>query len=301
MPSSTRRIGLLASTFSADLRQVALSSRLMGANGLLFDAFAGPLHLTKLSATGRREVRQILAGQDQAMVGLQADIGGIGLNIGADVDRIVAQFKQMLETAAGLVSPLVCVDIGPLPEPAIIKKPRPDITPAMAGRILLADLNLSTPVADEPLGPPPDPRFVAQVHDALVAVGALADRYNVVVAWRSGLSSFAALHDALHRVACPWFGIDLDPTCLQDDTRPADQIFTSVGPLIRHVRVRDALKGSTGRSKPAPIGKGNVPWQTFMQNLNDADYAGWLTVDATDQPTRPESAEKAITFLKNLS
>jgi len=57
-------------------------------------------------------------------------------------------------------------------------------------------------------------------------LGGIADRYNMVVAFRTSLASFAAIHEALRRVHCPWFGVDFDPAAAVGDAWPVDEIFS---------------------------------------------------------------------------
>jgi sugar phosphate isomerase/epimerase len=131
--------------------------------------------------------------------------------------------------------------------------------------------------------------------------GARADRYGVMLAFRSDLSSFAAIHAALQRVRCPWFGIDLDPVAmLRDDWHP-DEIFSRLGPLIRHVRGKDATKGSHRRTKPAPIGRGDTDWLQFLASLDAADYSGWITVDPVDLPDRAAAATSGLAHLRAIN
>src|SRR5206468_871975 len=103
---------------------------------------------------------------------------------------------------------------------------------------------------------PPDPAFVSQVSAALQELGSRADRYGVTVAVRSELASFASLDEALTAARCPWFGVDLDPVAILRDDWSADEVFSRLGPLIRHVRARDATLGADRRTQPAAIGRG---------------------------------------------
>ena len=86
---------------------------------------------------------------------------------------------------------------------------------------------------------------------ALEELGRRADRFSVTIALRSALSSFASLKTALQTANCPWFGIDLDPAAILQDKWDADEIFSSLGPEIRHVRVRDAVRGTDHRTRPS--------------------------------------------------
>jgi sugar phosphate isomerase/epimerase len=115
---------------------------------------------------------------------------------------------------------------------------------------------------------------------------------------RSDLASFAALERALRAADCPWFGVDLDPVALLRDEWDADQVFSRLGAQIRRVRVRDAIGGAGGRTRPAVVGEGNTDWPALLSRLNEADYPGWLTVDPTELADRVAAARSARDVLQ---
>jgi sugar phosphate isomerase/epimerase len=299
MAKESLQIGVVAPALSNDPREAVRLSRQLGFNGLQFDGRSSSVDLTQLSGSGRREFRRMLAGLDQQLIGLRADAGKSGFGPSADVDRAISAIDSIMEAATGLGAPLVCVDIGPLPAAPRTKTAKPKVTPGMAGLILLPEPTDSEP---EPIeaSPPPDRAFVGQVTAAMDALGRGADRYSVRLAFRSELASFASLKQAVLSVNCPWFGIDLDPLAMLRDDWNMDEIFTQLGPLIRHVRGRDALIGSEHRTKPADIGQGNVNWQALLANLDQAGYRGWITTDPIDLPERTAAAASGRAYLWHL-
>jgi len=158
-----------------------------------------------------------------------------------------------MEAAAGMGSPLICIDLGPLPVAPVVKPVKPKVDPAMAGLILLPDPAEAKngPMAEEP-PPPMDTAFVSQLNAAMDEVGRNADRYSCVVAFRSELASLASLKHAVTGVRCPWFGVDLDPAC-----RPVRQPF-STGHSDHAVALSGGLTDDAGdrlaRDRDAPKG-----------------------------------------------
>ena len=303
MPVIRSPIAVTAAALSGDPRSATQQARAAGFSGLLFDAYSSALALPDLSASGRREFLHVLSARQQQLVGLRWDVGGVGLRPGGDVDQVIARLDRVMEGAKGLQSPLVCVDLGPLPEPAREAKPKPKVTSKDAGLILLptaADV-VRPSAAPEPAGPidPPDPSFVSQVDAALVELGRRADRYGVLLAFRSELSSLAALERALRATDCPWFGIDLDPVAVLRDVWELDEVFSRLGSLVRHVRARDATRGADRRTKPAPVGRGDTNWDHLLANLDGAGYSGWITVDPMELPDRAAGASSALKFLNS--
>ena len=302
MPAPTSQFAVVAAAFSTDPREAARLSRANGFAGLAFDAFSPALDLTELSQSGRREFRHVLSGNDQQLVGLRVDVGAKGFGPGADVDRLLARFENVMDAAKGLGAPLVCVETGPLPEPAVVAKPKPRVDPAQAGVIIIP--TLSAPEQQEPQesrpAPAPDAALLAHVDSALTELCNRADRIGVTLALRSELSSFAALDRAMSATRCPWFGLDLDPVAMLRDAWTADEIFSRFGSLVRHVRARDATAGSDRRTRPATIGQGSTNWGELLSNLDSAGYGGWLTIDPLELADRVAGATAGANHLRKL-
>jgi sugar phosphate isomerase/epimerase len=300
MRSFCDRLSVVAAAMSDDPRQAPRVARQQGFCGLLFDSFSSSLNLPELSASGRREFRRLLAAHDQPLVGLRVDLGARGLGPGVDVDRQVQQLDRAMEAARSLEAPLVCVDLGPLPAPAAAPKPRPPIAPEQAGLIIIPTTTAPPPPV-VPAPAPPDPAFVSLVNSALSEIGARADRYGVTLALGSSLASFASLHEALSVARCPWFGVDLDPVAILRDDWSRDEIFSALGPLVRHVRARDAAAGPDKRTKPMVIGRGDTNWSDLLRALDEAGYGGFISLDPMELSDRPAAATAGAKYLRLLA
>lgn len=302
MSESTLQIGVVALALSNDPREAARAARIHGFAGLLFDAQSAALDLPELSESGRREFRRLLSSQDRQLIGLRSDLGPKGFGPGADVDRALARLERVMEAAVGLQAPLVCIDLGPLPAAPRTERPKPKVTPEMAGLIIIPTKEeAAAPPQPEPQTPAPDPVFVSQVEGAMQELGRRADRYSVVLAFRSELASLASLESAVARCNCPWFGVDLDPVAVLEDEWSVDETFSRLGGLIRHVRGRDAVKGSGQRTRPAAIGQGGVNWSQILGDLRDSDYHGWISLDPVELPDRAAAASSGLEFLNARS
>ncbi len=290
---------IFASALHTDPRQAVSLARVNGFAGVMFDAYATALSLPDLSQSGRREFRHVLSSVDRTLSGLRTDCGRQGLSIGADVDRVVSRLDLAMETAVGLGAPLMCVDLGPLPEPPRPVQPRSKVTPGMAGLILLPNLPDPDPAPAPSDVAPMDPAFVSQVDAVMLEVGRLADRYGCVVALSSELSTLGALHRVLSSAGCPWFGVDLDPVALLRDTMSKHDAFTALGPSVRHVRVRDAVRGTDHRTRATVVGSGDTNWSELAALLDDAGYHGWFTLDPLALTDRANGAREGLNHLKH--
>jgi hypothetical protein len=280
---------VVASALSADPRLSPRMAREAGFAGVLFDVWSGSLRIPELSTSGRRDFRHTLSSQEQQLVGLQLDLGPRGLMPGADVDREIARIDQAMESTTGLQAQVLCVDLGPLPRAAAKPRPKPKVNPQEAGLIIIPQTAPSEPV--EPVQTAaPDPAALSQVQAALAEIGRRADRYSVTVAFSSSLSGFGSLSQALLGAHCPWFGVDLDPVAILRDELPREEIFSTIGPLIRHVRGRDAVVGDDKRIKPAVPGRGGTNWPQLLGLLDEAGYNGFITLDPLQLPDRAAAA-----------
>ena len=272
----------------------------MGVSGLQFEGVSSAMDLTQLSGSGRREFRHVVSSQDQAIASLRGDAGTRVVHRRRCRPGHRGRISKLMEAAAGLGSPLVCIDLGPLPTAPKVAPRKPRVDPAIAGLIILPESALSPPPAPEVVAPPADPAFVSQVNAALDELGRSADRFSCIVAFRSELASLASLKQAVASVNCPWFGIDLDPVALTRDEWDLDQTFSELGPYVRHVRGRDAIIGAEHRTKPAAIGAGNVQWEQLLGNLHESNYRGWITLDPLELNDRAAGAETGLKFLRKL-
>jgi sugar phosphate isomerase/epimerase len=238
----------------------------------------------------------VLAAAGVTLVGLRADLGPKGFGLAADIDLLLSKLDAVMESALGLGAGVTCIDLGPLPAPAVSARPKPQVSAALAGLIILP--TLSDEPEPAPATPPPDPAVVSQVDAAMFELGRRADRYNASVAFSSSLAGFAALERALSAARCPWFGVDLDPIATLRDQWPMDEIMSRLGVLIRHVRGRDAVVGAEGRTKPAVIARGDVKWREVLNALNGAGYHGWITVDPLELQDRRAAASAGLKQLR---
>ena len=298
------RIAIVADALNSDPRAAAAHSHQLGFSGLQFDAF-GSAKLTELSQTGLRDFRHTLSSHNQAFVGSRVDFGIAGIMPGADVDRILHQLEKVFEANRPLGSSLVCAEIGPLPEPVISPVVKQRISQAQAGLLLLPDpTSLAESVEPvNPIDPAVQQKFDTAssfVASALAAIGELADRYQIALAVRAELASYAAIAHALESARCPWLGIDLDPVALLRDQWPVDEIFAKLATKILHVRARDAQSNSSHRTKPAIIGTGHTRWPALLHLLDDASYQSYLTIDPIDLPHRPTAAIAGLAALNKL-
>lgn len=301
MSDTVKPLSVVATSVATDLRSAPKAARQLGFAGLQLPMSFGGVDLADLSGSGLRDVRQLLASHEQQLVAISADLGPKGFSPGADIDRVLKRLGSAMESARALMAGVVTVDLGPLPQPASPQKPATRVTPGMAGLILLPSADEVAAVAKREAPPPAaDSSFFSQVDAAMLELGRWADRIGVTLALRTDLSSYAALERTLKAANCPWFGVDLDPVAMLRDAWEPDEVFDRLAELVRHVRVRDAIGGAGGRTRPAIVGQGDTAWPELLNRLDSAGYNGWMTVDPTELPDRTNGAAAARTVLANV-
>jgi len=266
--------------------------RLMGLSSIELALGAIP---SDLSASGQREFRHILSSHELALNAIHVALSGKAFMPGGDIDRALDRTQSAMTHARELGAQSVVVDLGPLPRERP-GPPRPVIKPEQLGLLILPDppkVELA-PQADAPV----DLAAMSHFDSAMVELGRRADRLSVVIVLRSTLSPVSSLADAIRRVDCPWFFACCEPANLLAQGTDFTDAFNLIGPRVRHVLAHDVVLGEAGRTKPALLGRGDVPWRQLIELLRDADYSGPLTIDPTELPDRALATRTAIAQLR---
>lgn len=289
-------ISVRAASLGDDLRDVLPLAQRMGFGGVQLEAVSSTLDCLCLSSSGQREVRHLLSQFDQRLVGLRTQLP---MGLMGDLDKILWHLTRCVQAAVDLKAQMLCVDVGPVPPVPPSGAPRPSVSAKQAGLILLpGDMDFPMPAE-----PPANPEELAQwpaVEQALGEIGELADRYSLHLAMSSELSTLASLHRAVSGASCPWLGIDLDPVAILRDRWDLAKVISEAGSLLLHIRGRDALKGSGGRTQPTAIGRGTTDWEQLLAMLGEGAFRGWISVDTLDLADRVAQTRRAEAYLRTI-
>lgn len=289
-------LSVRAASLGDDLRDVLPVAQRMGFAGVQLEAVSSTLDCLSLTGSGQREVRHLLSQFDQRLVALRTQLP---LGLAGDLDKTLWHLTRAVQTGADLQAQMLCVDVGPVPPVPPTAAPRPTVSPKQAGMILLpGDMDFPMPAE-----PPANPAELAQwpaVEQAVAEIGKLADRYSLRLAFSSELSTLASLHRAVSLAQCPWIGIDLDPVAILRDRWDLPKVISEAGSLLLHVRGRDALKGSGGRTQSTAIGRGTTDWPHLAAMLDEGAFRGWISVDTLDLADRVAHARRAVEYLRAI-
>jgi sugar phosphate isomerase/epimerase len=264
---------LLSLAVSGELRASLPRVAKLGVHGVTLVSTSPRLDLPSLSASGRRELRHLIARQGLRLAAARHALPKRGLRPGVDLDAVLSGFRDALAAARDVGAERLLMDLGPLPPVAraAVKTP---IGPVAGGLLVMptaADIAQFTTAPAEAVAREPD--FEASVDEALRVLGEAADLVQLPVALGSSLADAAALGRALDAADCQWFGADLDPSA--DDAAAFLSVHAN---RLLHVRGRDARR-SGSRHEFVPLGEGDVDWSELHALLTDANFNGPLTIN----------------------
>lgn len=287
------RMSVRAVCLQEDVRTALPVAKRLGYRGVQLDMVIGELSLQQLDGSGRREVRHLASSHDLEIESVRAEVPPGALSTPTDHDRLLWLVRQALEVASGIGTHCLCVDIGRLPR---VRQEKQATAPVRDPGLIIIPSPRDQEIGHEPAIEPAELALWDGVDAVMREIGALADRIGMVVAFSAELSTFASLERML-RVQCPWFGVDLDPVSVLREKDDVEPVLDLVGPLVRHVRARDAVRGSGGRTQAAEIGRGSTNWAEFISLLDSGSFGGWFTVDTVDLPARASAAQRAAGVL----
>ncbi len=254
-----RPLALPLDALALPLRQALPVVARCGAAGLLVDA-VGPLAPSELTATGRREVRRLLADHRLELAALACPLRS-SLLATADLARRREWLWAACLLAAVLGPRLVTLSLGPLPEPAALT--------ALPFRQAFGEL------------------------------AAYAEKVGVHLALSAGAEPVARLAEFAADWAAS-VGIALDPGLLLMRQQDPSAAVASAAAALRLVTARDVRLSLLDRpSADVPLGQGDVDWFGLAAALEAAAYQGWVVLRGPS-PLDAPAASAAVAFLKRL-
>jgi L-ribulose-5-phosphate 3-epimerase len=254
------RLGVRLESLGLPFRNALSAASRLAVAGVQFDA-TGELHPDRLSATGRREITHLLRSYSLELTTLHCPLRH-GLDHAPNLDARLAHLQKAMTLSCDLGARLVIVDGGRIPE------------------------------KDD------DPRM-ATLREALIALGAHADRIGATLSLETGMDSGERFATFLNSLSASGLGVNYDPgNFLVHGFDPVAQIAPLKG-LIVHAHAHDAKMGSSGKlAGSVAVGAGDVDWFALIGHLAATEYRGWLVVE-TDEPDAA-AVETGVNLLRRL-
>jgi sugar phosphate isomerase/epimerase len=130
-----------------------------------------------------------------------------------------------------------------------------------------------------------------------------AGEYRVMLLMETGQESAGELRDFLEKLNHPALGVNFDPAnmILYGKGNPVEAVDV-LGPWIKHVHIKDALKTQTPGTWGSEVvwGTGEVVADKFLKALKSAGFAGALAVEREGGDDRLGDIKTAVNLLSNF-
>jgi L-ribulose-5-phosphate 3-epimerase len=256
------KIGVRLESLGLPLRRALAAAQRMGVAGVQVDA-AGDLDPRSLSATGRREFRNLLKTHNLELTAL-----GCPLRQGLDVPQGQEERIDQLRLAM-----VLSFELGPR------------LVIFEAGRVL-EDAK--------------DPRRVL-MQEALLSLGQHGDRVGAVLALETGLESGEVLRKFLDSFDTGGLAVNLDPANLMMHGFNLYEAARVLRDKIAHTHAKDARRSGTSHTaQEVPLGHGDLEWMQYLAVLEEVEYFGWLTIERDSGERRLADVSEGVTFLRRF-
>lgn len=226
---------------SRPIREQVRDAARLGARGVVIDAI-GDLAPSRLSETGRREMRHLFRSVDITLIALNLPTRRPFDTIDQLDDRLLraeAAFKMAYE----LGTTLVLANVGGIPEEA-----RADARATFLG--------------------------------AVRELGRRADHRGVRLAVETGPDSGEVLRALLDGLVSNGLAASIDPSALLQHSHDPAETTRALGPWVAHAYASDATASAlaTSLARRAGLPPGALDWEEYLGALEENNYRGFLTV-----------------------
>ena len=226
--------------------RAALSSAAkLGIVGVQWDA-AGELAPERLTATGRREIQQLLRGHGLSLSALACPLRR-GLDDPADLEPRLARIRDAMALSFELGARLVIIEPGRLP------------------------------AADDPRAD--------TLTESLTNLSQYGDRTGTVLAMQTGLDSGKTMVEWLSRFDSGGLGVSFHPAnWMTHEFDPVAELPALRGRVV-YVQASDARRNRADRvAAVVPLGHGDLDWLLIAGSLAGIDYHGWVVAERAGTP-----------------
>jgi L-ribulose-5-phosphate 3-epimerase len=131
----------------------------------------------------------------------------------------------------------------------------------------------------------------------------LNDLLNGTLLLETGQEDADLLWAFLNTVDRANVGVKFDPAnMLLYDTGDPVKAVRKLMPRVRQVHIKDARRpGTPGQwGEEVPVGAGEVDWQGFLQQLDDADFTGDLVIEREAGERRIDDVKSALAYIGSV-
>jgi sugar phosphate isomerase/epimerase len=227
-------------------RTALASAAKLGVGGVQWDA-VGELGPERLTATGRREIQQLLRGHGLSLSALACPLRR-GLDDPIDLEPRLARIRDIMALSFELGARLVVIEPGRLPA---TDDPRADT-----------------------------------LAESLTNLSQHGDRTGTVLALQSGLDSGKTMVEWLSRFDSGGLGVSFHPAnWMIHEFDPVVELPSLRGRVV-YVQASDARRNRADRvAATVPLGHGDLDWLQIAGSLAGIDYHGWVAAERSGTST----------------
>lgn len=272
-------IGVIINSFRTDTVTAVKKAAEVGAQGFQVYATSGEMAPENMTATKIAEFKKLVADNGLVISALCGDLGGGGFSFAERNPEKIEKSKRIIDLAKELGTDVVTTHIGVVPE----------------------DKN--------------NDRYKV-MQEACFDLSRYADSIGAHFAIETGPETSAALKEFLDSLGSTGVGVNLDPANLVmvtgDD--PVGAVY-NLKDYIVHTHAKDGkqifykdpeiiygLKQEVIVTEDSflevPLGEGQVPWEKYLNALEDIGYKGFLTIEREVGDNPEKDIRKAVEFLK---
>ncbi len=272
-------IGVIINSFRTDTVSAVKKAAEVGAQGFQVYATSGEMAPENMTATKIAEFKKLVADNGLVISALCGDLGGGGFSFAERNPEKIEKSKRIIDLAKELGTDVVTTHIGVVPE----------------------DKN--------------NDRYKV-MQEACFDLSRYADSIGAHFAIETGPETSAVLKEFLDSLGSTGVGVNLDPANLVmvtgDD--PEGAVY-NLKDYIVHTHAKDGkqifykdpeiiygLKQEVIVTEDSflevPLGEGQVPWEKYLNALEDIGYKGFLTIEREVGDNPEKDIRKAVEFLK---
>ena len=273
-------IGVIIDSFRVDIKTAVEKAAAVGANGIQVYSTRGEMAPENMNAQRIADFKALVADNGLVISALCGDLGG-GFGNKEENPGKVERSKRILDLAKELGTNVVTTHIGVVPTDSSIDRYK-------------------------------------VMQEACFELSRYADEIGAHFAIETGPETSAVLKGFLDSLGSTGVGVNLDPANLVmvtgDD--PAGAVY-NLQKYIVHTHAKDGkqlyykdpeiiyglVKDSlvTGPSfLEVPLGEGQVPWEKYLNALEDIGYKGFLTIEREVGDDPAKDIRSAVEFLEKL-
>ncbi len=288
---ATFKIGVMTDSFKLPFEQGLAKAAEVGAQGIQLYVVDGEMKYDTFDDAKVAHVRSLLEQYGLVISAVCGDLGGHGFERTDENAWKIPASKAIADLAVRLGTKVVTTHIGVVPE-----------------------------LPDDPLKPDTASETYQNMKNACREIGDYAASKGVTFAIETGPEPAERLKAFLDDVGSAGFGVNMDPANLVMCTGvdPVQAVYT-LGRYIVHTHAKDGkgfiidphrvyaffAEGGIEDLRlsdyflEVPLGEGNVPFDAYLQALEDIGYRGFLTVERECGDDPYADIQKAVNFLKS--